>query len=178
MNDPLYIEPTKTFVTDHDIITAINIAYRGLFGEEPSRSTLAILAAQIAFECGHGKELWNYNLGNIKRTKGHRYTMYRCSEYIYGVLTYFSPPHVQCMFNAYDSLPDAAQEHLRFLNGDRYAAALQCARTGTPEEYCAALKAAGYYTDTLEHYTKVLVSIYKGIVKDLENEEVDAIYGK
>lgn len=178
MTDPLYVAPQKTFVTDHDIITAVGVAYRGLFGVDPSRETLAILSAQIQFECGHGKELWNFNLGNIKRTKGHRYTMYKCSEYIYGVLTYFSPPHVQCMFNSYESLPDAAREHINFLNGKRYQAALQCAKDGNAVEYCAALRTAGYYTDTLEHYTKVLVSIYKGIVKDLENEEVDAIYGK
>jgi flagellum-specific peptidoglycan hydrolase FlgJ len=176
--DELYVAPVKTLCTDHDIITAITIACRGLFGSEPCQSTVAILAAQVEFECGHGKELWNWNLGNIKRTKGHKYTMYKCNEILKGVVTYFSPPHPQTHFNSYESLPEAAGEHLAFLNGSRYQAALQCAKDGNPEEYCAELKKAGYYTDTLEHYTKTLVSIYNGIMKDFADEEVNEIYGK
>lgn len=170
MTDALYLEPSKTFVTEIDIIHAVKLTYRALFGVEASLETLAILCAQIFFECGRGKECWNYNLGNVKRTKGHAWTAYKCSEYINSKLTYFQPPHPQTHFNAYQSLPEAAQEHLRFLAGDRYQDALDRANNCDAVGYCMSLKKAGYYTDTLEHYTNTLVSIFKEILRKYPNE--------
>lgn len=165
MNDTLLVKAEKTLITEVDIIQAVKKAYRALTGEDPTLDSLAILSAQIFFECGRGKACFNYNLGNIKRTKGHKYTMYRCSEYINKVLTYFDPPHPQTHFNSYDCLREAASEHLAFLNSSRYQAALQEAKNGNAMAYCIELKKSGYFTDNIEHYSKVLISIFNEIKK-------------
>lgn len=169
-----YVQPIKTIVTEHDIITAIKQSYHSLFNSEISIYTLAILCAQIFLECGRGKICFNYNLGNIKQTKEHVWTMYRCSEIINGKEKYFDPPHPQTHFNAYDSLPQAALEHLKFLNTDRYRLALNAANIGDLEEYVIELKKAGYFTASLAKYLKPMLSIYKEILEKY-SEEVDPV---
>lgn len=170
--DSLFVEPTKTFITETDIIHAVKQAYHSLFKTDGSLETISILSAQIFFECGRGKECYNNNLGNIKKTKNHQWTWFSCSEYIKGVNTHFHPPHPQTHFNAYISLPCAAQEHLKFLNGERYHKALEEAQKGNVINYCTELKSAGYFTDTIEHYTKVMVSIFNEI-KDKYYYEIE-----
>ena len=96
--------------------------------------------------------------------------------YINGVLKYFDPPHPQTMFNAYENLSMAAMEHLKFLSRTRYMLALQAAKNGNVGEYCVELKKAGYYTDKLEHYSKVMNSIYQEVLTKYGEEIVGDPY--
>lgn len=176
MTDPLYREPVKTVVTEVDIIHAVKQAYHAHFGSDITLDTLAILCAQIFLECGRGKECWNFNLGNVKRRKGHAWTMYQCGELINGKYEKFYPPHFQTHFSAYSSLPDAAQEHLAFLNRDRYKAALEQANCGDPMAYCEELHKAGYYTATVARYSKTLIAIYEEIRTKYATEATDDPY--
>lgn len=169
-----FVPAVKTVVTEHDIITAIKQSYSTLFDVDISLDTLAILCAHVFLECGRGKACFNFNLGNVKQTKEHTWTMYKCSEILNGKEVFFSPPHPQTHFNAYESLPDAALEHLRFLELPRYEKALDAANRGEPEEYVDELKAAGYFTAGLEKYKKAVVSLYKEILTKYADEVDDS----
>ncbi len=176
MSDPLFREPVRTIISEVDIIHAVKQAYHTLFGYDVSLDTLSILCAQIFLECGRGKQLYNFNLGNIKRRQGKLWTWYPCGELINGVYQKFVPPHVQTHFSAYESLPDAALEHLMFLNRDRYKASLAQANCGNPIEYCVELHKAGYYTATVERYSKTLISLFEEIREKYKNEAMDDPY--
>lgn len=174
--DSLFIEPVKTVITEVDIVHSIKQAYHILFGYDVSLDTLSILCAQIFLETGRGKSCYNFNLGNVKRTKNHKWTWFKCGERINGIYQNFIPPHYQTHFAAYDSLTDAAVEHLKFLNKPRYQASLQEANCGNPEAYCEQLHKAGYYTATVEQYKKALVPLFEEIRTKYKDEAIDDPY--
>lgn len=168
--DQLFIPPQKTFFTEHDLATAIQVGFRELFQKDIPVAALAILWAQFALECGRGKQCYNWNIGNIKRLKNHHWTMYRCSEIINGMEIFFDPPHPQTHFCAYRSLNEAVTEHLKFLTQSRYSKALKVAIDGNPEEYVLQLKKAGYFTASVNLYLKAVNSLYLEFTKKYSEE--------
>lgn len=176
--DPLFIPPEKTFFTEHDLATAIQVGFRQHFQKEVSIDTLAVLWAQFALECGRGKQCYNWNIGNIKRLKGHPWTMYRCSEIIDGKEIFFDPPHPQTHFCAYQSLNEAVTEHLKFLTQPKYSKALKAAIDENSEQYVLELKKVGYFTASVNLYLKAVNSLYLEFIKkySIDFESNDEFY--
>jgi hypothetical protein len=181
--DSFFVPPQKTFFTEHDLATAIQVSFKNLFGKRVPIDTLAVLWAQFALECGRGKRCYNWNIGNIKRLKNRpgaerSWTMYRCSEIIGGREIFFDPPHPQTMFCAYQSLDEAVTEHLSFLSGPRYSRALKAALSGNPEQYVLELKKAGYFTASVNLYLRAVNALYLEFIKkySIDFESNDEFY--
>ena len=147
-----FIPLQRTVFTEVDLVHAIQTAYKALFNEDPFIQQIGIFWAHFCIECGKGKQCFNWNIGNIKYSKGHDYTMYRCGEIIGGKQQYFDPPHPQTWFRSYPSLQDAVQEHLKFLKLYRYSEAFDAAKDLNPELYVENLKKGGYFTANLDSY--------------------------
>lgn len=154
----------------------------------PSAAALLCHVAQCAYETGHfgkgwGGEMHWYNFGNERPPSGFtgEVTHFGCSETIRGVSHYYHPiaerawpgeetwlarhpdsvanDHATC-FRAYRTPVLGALAHMQLLAGrERYAAAWAAAWTGDLAGFARALKAGGYYTDSLMHYTATMTSV-------------------
>ena len=174
MND---IHPTRTVLTSHEAMTALKVAWRAVFSNDPTTDQLALLWAQSALETGRFKSIWNYNFGNIKQTDDHDYYMIRCDEYIAGKHVWLDPPDRGTWFNAYESAEAGAIEYINFLaNKHNYQACWQEVINGDPIAFCHQLKLAHYYTADEASYTKGVVSLFNEIKKDIESTNTDDIY--
>lgn len=147
----------RTTFTVRDYSRAVLRAWKGLCGVYPPKEAVGCLWAQYAHETGRGEFCWNYNIGNVKWSKGHNYMMLRGTwEIEGGKRVVYEPPHRATWFNAYGSLDEAMGEHLKLLKERRYASCWPAIEGGDPTEFAARLKAKGYYTATLEAYAKAL----------------------
>jgi hypothetical protein len=166
MPDNLLVDAIKTNFSEEQLVYALKNAWIKIYNQEPKKESLAILYAQIAVEIGRGKECYNWNLGNIKKTENHKYCMFRCSEIIDGYEIFFDPPHPQTHFNAYENFEDGIFSYLNFLSKrTRYEKAWQEVISGNPIKYSAALKVAGYYTASLKIYTNAIISLFNEFMK-------------
>ena len=143
--------------TKAGIVSELGDAYLAEFGEVPSARQLAILAAQVALETGHGKHLWNHNFGNIRGSyNGASTSLKHATEIIDG-----REVSVPDGFRAYPNAREGARDFLRFLGVDttphnnrpnRYQKAWDAACAGDVAAYVRELKAAGYFTASLTKY--------------------------
>lgn len=160
MSDPLFVLPKKTLISEEQMLFALMKAFEENFKYKASFIVLGMLWSHVSLEVGRGKECYNFNIGNIKRTKDHKYTHYKCSEIINKKEVFFFPPHPQTHFNAYESLDDSAVEYTAFLKRERYKDSLEALEKGKVEEYVPALKRNGYFTAPLERYQKTFLKLY------------------
>ncbi len=148
---------TRTTFTTQDYSRAVLRAWKVLCGVLPTKPAVGCLWAQYALETGRGVFCWNNNIGNVKHTTGHDYMMLRGTwEIVNGKRVVFEPPHPATWFNAYTSLDDAMQEHLRLLKERRYASAWPAITAGDAGQFAAKLREKGYYTAPLEDYSRGL----------------------
>jgi hypothetical protein len=129
---------------------------------------IPLLLAQVAFETGLGKAMHCWNLGNAKSVvgDGRSWTFFRCNEKINGQIVWFDQDHPACRFRAFRGLEEGAIDHLAMLRKN-FARAWPALLTGDPVAYCAALKAACYFTADLDVYTAGVSSLYRSFVKKL-----------
>lgn len=154
------VDTVETILSDAQLAYCLNEAWKLIYKEYPSHNSLAVLWAQVALETGRGKFCKNYNFGNIKRHDDEDYCMFRCNEVIGGKVVWFDPPNPATEFCAYVTDVLGAQEYITFVSQrTRYQAAWKQVIAGNPVAYCAALKAAGYFTADLVQYTKGVVSL-------------------
>lgn len=150
--------------------------------------TGSILFAQFAFETGWGKYCYCWNLGNVRAD----------SEWIKKGNDYFELPGAWEIINgkkviaggffrAHKSLNDGISSHINFLEmNSRYSQAfdvLQETRSiyfskDAAKEYsikfAIALKRGGYYTGSLEEYSKGIASIASGL-KIVEENKINVL---
>ncbi len=167
--DPLFMDSYKTPLTEEEATYYLKTAWKKIFGEGQGATvnSLALLWAQSLGETGRWKFLRCNNWGNIKRRKGDtklRWTSYDAGEVltIKGVRKHymFYPYHPQTHFAAWDDPLDGAEYYIRFLSGKkRYRKAWAALLLGDPVAYCRELKAGGYFTAPLDHYTRGVVSL-------------------
>jgi hypothetical protein len=151
-----------TSLSAAEVCRAFAVAFFKLTGVRATDRTLCILLAQSALESGRWKALHCYNLANVKASEAYEglYCEYRCNEIINGKVEWFSPPHPQCRFRAYQVLDDAAFDYLSFLhNRARYRPAWERAVAGDAAGFVAALKRGGFFTASEEPYKKAVVSL-------------------
>lgn len=152
-----------TPVNPDELGRALVGAWRNLFGETPSRESILLLLAQSAHETARWVALRCYNIGNVKSVldDGRDFTFFRCWEMLNGKRVWFDPPHPFCRFRAFRTLEAGAVDHLAFLHGmKRYALAWEQVRRGDPVAFVHAIKAAGYFTDNEESYTRSVKNLF------------------
>jgi hypothetical protein len=169
-DDPEYMELNEKPLEEAEAVYALREAWKRIYGEYPKNPSLALLYAQSALETGRWKKMRCNNFGNIKKIHadpkrniqgdGHYFTMFRCNEILKGKVEWFDPPHLYTHFRAYKTPTDGAEDYIKFVSQKtRYKKAWQEVLNGDPIGYCYELKKAGYYTASLEKYTKGVTSL-------------------
>lgn len=149
-----------TPMSEAEACYALREAWKALFGAYPTNASLSVLWAQSALETGRWKSIHCNNFGNVKRHDDEDYCMFRCNEVIGGKVVWFDPPNPATEFCAYVTDVLGAQEYITFVSQrTRYQAAWKQVIAGNPVAYCAALKAADFFTADLVQYTKGVVSL-------------------
>lgn len=83
MNYPKFIPAQKTNLSEAEGAYALAVAWKRIYGTDPSDKSLAVLWAKVCLETGRFSSMWNYNFGNIKRKQNDEenlFTMYECGE--------------------------------------------------------------------------------------------------
>jgi len=159
-DDPKFMDSRKTPLTEEEAAYYLRTAWKNIYGVYPLKNNLALLWAQSLGETGRWKLLRCNNWGNIKRRGDWKWTSYDAGEYINGKHQMFYPYHPQSHFAAWDGPLEGAEAYIRFLSQrNRYKKAWVELMAGDPVAYCRELKKAGYFTDTLEHYTRGVVRL-------------------
>lgn len=173
---PREVEAVRKVLSFSEARQAFALAYGRIFKMPPSDEALALLLAHSALETGRWLQgLWCYNFGNKKASLSYPglHCYFRCNELIDGKYEWFDPPHPQTRFRAYLTSADGAEAQVRFLgtasNPDRpnrYQAAWNALLAGQPENFCAALHRAGYFTAHLGPYQKAVTSLFREFLPD------------
>lgn len=175
-----FLPDQTTKLSESDAVRALKEAFKNVYKSYPSNNTLAILYAQTALETGRFKTGFHcYNWGNIKSRPddGFFWTMFRCSEVIKGINTFFDPPNDQCKFKAYRTAIEGAEDYISFLSKRiRYAKAWAQLLAGNPEQYSHELHVAGYYTADEGLYTKGVISLTNEFHKKYDNLSGEIIH--
>lgn len=167
--DPMFVDCIETPLTEEQATYYLKTAWKNIYGEMPAINSLALLWAQSAGETGRWKMLRNNNWGNIKKRDGVKYTSYLAGEIIKGKQQLFYPYHPQTFFVALDTPLEGAEFYIKFLSSkSRYKKAWEQLILGDPVGYCRELKAGGYFTADLEHYTKGVISLTNEFKKKID----------
>lgn len=161
--DQNFIDCEVTPLTEAEATYYLRAAWKEIYGIYPGLDSLAILWGQSALESGRWAFLRNNNFGNIKRRSAIRYwTSYYCSEILKGKEVKFYPYHNQTHFAAWLTPTEGATGYIGFLSQrKRYQKAWVELMAGDPVAYCRELKAGGYFTAPLSHYTRVVTKLVK-----------------
>lgn len=173
--------------SESDAATALNKAWKMLYGTFPEPTSLAILWAHSALETGRWKQIANNNFGNIKKTHykklsyktieddGHKWTMFATGENLVNPQTkktewhWFEPPHYQTHFRSYDTIIDGAVDYIKFVSGkERYKNAWKELLNGDPKKYSHELRLAGYYTASEEKYTAGVIRLFDEFISKID----------
>ncbi len=143
------VPATRTPFTADELVGALRFAWHAQLGGAPTRETLAVLAAQIAFETANGTECVCWNIGNFKWYSGAPAAcMFGTTEWV------GSPPHRIQMRGSFAAYPDLATGIGAYLHAlyTRWTTAWHSVVAGDPDGFARGLKAQGYYTAPVEQY--------------------------
>lgn len=139
----------------------IAAAYHDVEGGEISDRTLALLAAQSAYETGRWQNMRNFNFGNLIKGSA-------------------KVPYVVILgrkWRAYATAPEGAEDWLRLIK-TRYPNAWKAALAGDPLPFVAALGAGGYFREPDDPDFAATVETYQKGVHGLQFEFLDMIVRK
>lgn len=178
-----------------DAAVSMRAVLRNRLGSEPRREVLALALGKCALETGHWVSMHHFNLGNVKAGEQYigNYCTFPLNEVINGKVVWFSPRgrldrkggtvvaehyedppgHPQTRMRAYANLTEGTEAYVSFVAGGRYAVAWGKLLAGDAVAYVAELRAKGYFTASLEDYTKGVVSLQKQFVTKLERLEAN-----
>jgi hypothetical protein len=169
-----YLPDEKKALSEGEATYALREGFKLVYGKYPSDKSLAVLWAKSALETGRWKEMHCYNFGNIKKRHvpddGHYFTMFRCGEILKGKEIFFDPPHPQTHFRAWKTPEDGAKAYIMFVGNTRgrYFPAWLKVLDGDPEGYSRELSRLGYYTASVELYTKGVVRLFNEFMSKKE----------
>lgn len=143
------VNAVRTQLSPGEAKTALEGAWKRVFGEAPSEQASAILTAQWAHETARGGSMYNFNFGGIKGTGPSGFSVVQRTREGYGD----TERTIRDRFRAYTSAEEGAVDYVQLLN-KRYPQALQAAREGDPEGFVRALKARGYFTGEESAYVR------------------------
>ena len=148
------VDKVTTHLSGSEAATALKSAWQTTFHETPRPEQLSVLVAQWSHETGGGRAMMNYNFGGIKGTGPSGLTAaYRTTEG-YGDTERKITDH----FRAYRAPGEGAADYLRLLK-DRFPSALDAAGRGDAAGFVKALKNGGYFTGSLEDYTRSVTQL-------------------
>ncbi len=103
-------------------------------------------------------------MGNAKHVAGdgRDYCMIRLNEVVNGKVVWFDPPHPATWMRAFDSLTAGVRDYLGLMRG-QFGYAWPSVEAGDVDSFCHALKARGYFTDDLNHYTSNVLGCYHNL---------------
>jgi len=167
---PQYLPDNNRDLEQGEAAVALREAWHNIYGEYPSDRALALLWSQSALETGRWRSIHCFNFGNIRKVHnpddGHYFTMYDGNEIIKGKTIWFKPPEPLSHFRGYKTVTEGAEDYIKLVSQrPRYAKAWAMVMAGDPVGYCRELKAAGYFTANLEHYTKPVVSLTNEFIR-------------
>ena len=187
---PNELTAQKTKVSREEVVKSLYEAWFHLFGEVPQKESIWVLTSQWCLETGNGKDMWCYNLGNVKSTEGdgHDYCYFACNEILKKsvadafaakdptiakvtqyrndgtAIIWFYPKHPGCRFRAFNTLLEGCVDYISLLN-KRFARSWPAVIAGDPAQFSHMLRAQGYYTDDESSYTKTIKSVFGTISK-------------
>lgn len=130
-----------TPLSEKELMYELNESYVSVFQTKPTKEELKIAWAQISFENGRGKKIYNNNFGNIGASQKE--------------LHYKLGP---AMFKSNPSPREGAKkywEHLR----KKCPNTLKNFKSGNTKVVSQGLKSCGYYRTSVEHYSENLSSL-------------------
>lgn len=139
----------NTPLSEVELAKILHASYQNVFEKFPTNITLAHGWAQIAFENGSGKKIFNNNIGNLGANKNQKYYLVAGSR-----------------FQSFDSLHEGAKAYWQFLN-KRCQMALKFFKTGHTNLASNYLKRCGYYRVDEEFYTQNLISLRNKAIKHI-----------
>lgn len=141
----LKVRKTPTTISQDDLHDVLREAHTDVFGHEPSLNRSTMAWAQVAFENGRGKKVFNHNLGNIGGNP------------IRPKLPFFMISGHR--FRAFTSFEQGAQSYwetiLKMCSG-----VLPAFDAGDPVLAAHVLRRCGYYRVDVEHYSENLSSLF------------------
>ena len=185
----------RTPVTCQQMADALYTAWCGYFNSPPASKSIMVLLAQWALETGRGKQMHNYNVGNVKARPDGSYDFqyFACNELL-GTATakqlqaadpktaritrdngngtcwiWFYPKNAGCCFRAFEQLDDGVFDYLSMMVGHKtFKRAWPAVLAGSPAQFSHLLKQAGYYTGDEQTYTRAVVSLFKEFTNSIK----------
>lgn len=143
----------RTVMSARDVARAIRAQYTALTGRALTWEQTRVLAAQWAVETGYGRNVFNYNVGNVKASSGWKgqYTVLLTWEWKPDKQRWYAP------FRAYPDINAGVRAWLSILLSERHRPALAHALAVHPRQFGAALAnradgGTGYATARASHY--------------------------
>jgi hypothetical protein len=141
----LKVSKVKTNISEQDLLAVLRESHTEVFGRPPNKARIHMAWAQIAFENGRGKKVYNHNLGNIGGNP------------IKPVKSYYMVSGYR--FRSFKNFNDGAKYYWKIIK-NRCPSSLAYFDAGDPHMASVALKRCGYYRADLEHYSKNLSSLF------------------
>ncbi len=142
---------------------AFTRALSSMLGHPPSTNQVVLALAQSALETGQWKEIYNYNVGNVKRGSNWSgdVTSYPCGEVIKGKHETFPEGNDHCVFRAYPDLYAGALDYVKLLFGQ--PTWRDAMLTGDPERFVKALSTGQrkYFTADPAVYLGTLSALFR-----------------
>jgi len=150
-------ETVRTALDPEAVRKALTEAWILKFGTQPSSDSITVLLSQIAQETGW-RACWNYNLGNVKASKGQDYCelagVWEIGKNGERIEIPKGAPGSQ--FRAFATLELGVAAYLSILFKG-FASAWPAVLAGDPHEFAVLLRKAKYYTAPLEDYSRGLM---------------------
>lgn len=141
----LKVPKVETQISERDLLIILRESHIEIFKKQANKARIHMAWAQIAFENGRGKKVYNHNLGNIG------------SHPIKPVKSYYMVSGSR--FRSFKSFHDGAKYYWKIIK-DRCSSSLAYFDSGDPHMASVALRRCGYYRADLEHYSKNLSSLF------------------
>lgn len=171
-----------TPASKNQIVSSIDSAWRSIFGNQPTVKQVAMLYSQIAIETGHGKSIFNNNVGNINWTQGFPGNYYETQDSLTVGNNPANRKYYTAKMRAYNTLDDGILDYVKLLkNRSPVLAAL---KNGDVKDFSYALAAVHYYDPHIRDdytdkngkkvpgYTTGMTSIYKSFVGNNKNQPI------
>jgi flagellum-specific peptidoglycan hydrolase FlgJ len=147
---------------------------------EISKKGAAILWAHFAGETGSGRYCWNWNLGNVKWSKGcglDYVSLAGVWEVINGQRVQIPKEDPGSWFRAYPSLEAGMHAFVESKRAGRWTSTWPFVEAGDPEGYAAELKRHGYFTAPLADYQRSMRMFFDAFVSSKAFEQAQRRIG-
>lgn len=176
------VQTVRTIVPPGEAMKALWFAHQAVVGGPTETALLSVLAAQSAFETARWHSMWNHNFGNVSGAYRGDWMLIPGAGEIEDGKPVLRGRTEKDGFRAYPSLLEGATDFVRFFCEDTnhdgvniYDDAIRAAKVGNVTGFCAGLKAARYFTDGLEHYTRSVHDSYAWIQRAVLPEFLDSL---